>query len=210
MVKAKKKGSKREWINLQRQKAANARKYRHQKPFRSTEERLQYEDIISKLRAVPDAAWKNYGRGNVRGSNKTIDSFSLGIMVTQGQFVEGVNNKRFKDLFESLQEWAWRQAGINFLHEYHGITCNRNLLTPTHVDRNNTTRSYATTFGYYDGGELRCNKGDINIQNGKFVIFDATQPHSTRPFNGERYSIVYWHTSWKKYDSEYWLKKYYS
>jgi hypothetical protein len=79
------------------------------------------------------------------------------------------------------------------------ITINYNYASAPHQDINHEDgRARIIAFGGFQGGELNLEGvGDVNIQN-RWYDFDGTILHSTNPFVGERYSLVYFtHVSWK-------------
>jgi hypothetical protein len=62
---------------------------------------------------------------------------------------------------------------------------------PLHVDRNNCGPSMMCSLGNHIGGELWQWPGDILDVHNNFQLSDGLLPHATLPFEGERYSIVY-------------------
>lgn len=79
------------------------------------------------------------------------------------------------------------------------ITINYNYAAAPHQDVNHEDgRARIIALGDFEGGELNIEGlGDINIRN-NWYDFDGTILHSTKPFTGERYSLVYFtHLSWK-------------
>lgn len=79
------------------------------------------------------------------------------------------------------------------------ITINYNYAAAPHHDVNHEDgRARIIALGDFEGGELNIEGiGDINIRN-EWYDFDGTILHSTKPFIGERYSLVYFtHISWK-------------
>ena len=63
-----------------------------------------------------------------------------------------------------------------------------------HRDDKDAHYQVATAFGEYEGGELRVHgqEGivDINTRN-RFVRFDGRYPHEVLPYEGTRYSVIY-------------------
>jgi hypothetical protein len=79
------------------------------------------------------------------------------------------------------------------------ITINYNYASAPHQDVNHEDgRARIIAFGDFQGGELNLEGvGDVDIRN-RWYDFDGTILHSTNPFVGERYSLVYFtHVSWK-------------
>jgi len=79
---------------------------------------------------------------------------------------------------------------------YNAITVNQNYRALPHYDKNNLGVSYLVGFGSYTGGELRIHEGDLSgnhsVQNKALVTDFSKVLHSVLPFEGERYSLVYY------------------
>ena len=86
-------------------------------------------------------------------------------------------------------EWYWSS-----------ITLNEGYASKAHVDGNNVGPSIIRSFGSHDGGELQywpdgpCNDPAILNPAGKesLTVFDGTKHHGTLPYNGERYSVIFY------------------
>lgn len=102
---------------------------------------------------------------------------------------------RYFKLYTQAKELMHTQdPGFKFT----SIVINKNHMARLHKDKNNIGESYITALGDYNGGELRVwNKEqtaftDHDIRN-KWLLFNGTEHfHETLPFEGERYSIVYY------------------
>jgi hypothetical protein len=84
------------------------------------------------------------------------------------------------------------------------ITINYNYASAPHQDVNHEDgRARIIALGDFEGGELNIEgAGDINIRN-NWYDFDGRILHSTKPFVGERYSLVYFtHLSWRSPEGE--------
>ena len=75
--------------------------------------------------------------------------------------------------------------------KYTSITVNKNFQTSPHYDSSNIGMSMIISIGDYTGGELLVEGNIIDIHNKKFYFDGSKQLHSTMPFDGERYSIIY-------------------
>lgn len=82
---------------------------------------------------------------------------------------------------------------------YTHITLNCNLRCKRHTDGGNAGPSYIAAFGRFSGGQLIVEPpggGDAETMldcQSKFVKFNGkTQPHETAPFQGERFTLVYY------------------
>lgn len=68
---------------------------------------------------------------------------------------------------------------------------NQNYQTAEHKDVGNMGESAIIGFGDYTGGELEIEENPVNIRY-KIVYFDGSlYTHSTRPWEGDRYSLVF-------------------
>ena len=137
---------------------------------------------------------RNYSRKNA--SDGGCDSMSLGMVNpfehgNRGRFgvYPSTKNDRYPRLF----------ALLTTLTELIGFKCttfciNRNFQCKMHRDRVNEGESVIVALGEYTGGELiieHDGKRQLFDLNRKFLRFDgAYYLHGTRPFQGQRYSIV--------------------
>jgi hypothetical protein len=68
-----------------------------------------------------------------------------------------------------------------------------------HVDKMNCGPSLIASFGDHTGGELfQYPDKVINIHN-RLKMSDGTVPHMTLPFEGERFSVVYFTNKWTRH-----------
>jgi hypothetical protein len=82
---------------------------------------------------------------------------------------------------------------------YTHITVNRNLRCKRHTDGGNAGPSYIAAFGSFRGGELAVEppgggQPEIRLDlKSRLVKFNGkTQPHETMPFEGERFTLVFY------------------
>lgn len=72
-----------------------------------------------------------------------------------------------------------------------GCQLNQNYQTAEHKDVGNSGESCILGFGSYTGGELVIEETPVDIRH-KLVFFDGSlYRHSTRPWEGDRYSLVF-------------------
>ena len=114
-------------------------------------------------------------------------------------------------LFSLLMEWASENVPIPFT----SIQINDNYHCVPHYDKGNIGDSYIIGFGDYTGGELKLwDTGElVDIRNG-FVFNGSERKHSTEPWVGRRFSLVF-HTVKtdksledylvKEIDGKYWV-----
>jgi hypothetical protein len=101
-----------------------------------------------------------------------------------------------------LSRANWMRPYLAFLLERYGktlidfeftsITVNQNYKSTPHRDKGNEGQTYIIAFGNFSGGELCVeDMPDQDIKNG-FIFNGATQLHSTMPWIGERFSLVFY------------------
>jgi hypothetical protein len=74
---------------------------------------------------------------------------------------------------------------------YLSIQVNQNYQTAAHKDKGNVGQSCILGFGNYEGGDLIVEDTPISIKN-QLVFFDGSKYlHSTTPFTGNRFSLVF-------------------
>ena len=103
--------------------------------------------------------------------------------------------EKYKDIYKKAKALMKRH---NPKFKYTSIQFNKNQRTARHKDARNATDSYIIALGDFTGGELRIwdeqtkTYKDYNIKN-KFLRFNGAKfEHETRPFKGERYSLVFY------------------
>ena len=79
---------------------------------------------------------------------------------------------------------------------YHwtSVAFNKNFRGSRHRDDKDASFQVATAFGEYTGGELRVHgqKGALDVDTrGRFVRFDGRYEHEVLPYEGTRYSVIY-------------------
>jgi len=137
-------------------------------------------------------------RKNVSSSTQT--SFVLGEVNYRGQkYLNGKTrgpsswNTKFPELFELCKRL------IQF-HKpefsYTTIQVNRNVQCSPHIDKNNVGPSYIIALGKYTGGELLIEGSEYNIRN-RWKYFNGHKGHWVNPFEGERYSLVFFTHTFK-------------
>ena len=145
------------------------------------------QDVLHKLRCMDliprDARVRTKGHGSKRG-------FVLGavLMYSDTQFRVSQHTYRHKELAQALCKLG-RESFPDF--PFTSIMVNKGACA-LHVDRNNCGPSMICSLGDHTGGELWQWPGDVIDVHDKFQISNGLLPHATLPFEGERYSIVYY------------------
>ena len=133
-------------------------------------------------------------------SDKPIDAFVLGSVNYRGQKSVGGKTKgpsRYNEKFPKLYRLI--KALIkehNSSFPYTTIQVNKNVVSKPHVDKNNVGPSYVIALGDFEGGNLVIKGKEYNIKN-KWKKFDGTQGHWITPFEGTRYSLVFFTHTFK-------------
>jgi len=141
---------------------------------------------------------KNYSRQNI--SKTPTQSFVLGEVNLRGQKIlnyktRGISrwSKKFPELYDLLKDFI-KQHDPNF--EYTTIQLNKNIQSPPHIDKNNVGYSYIIGLGDYTGGNLVIEGKQYNIKN-TWKKFDGRLGHWVEPFQGTRYTIIYFTHTFK-------------
>lgn len=95
-------------------------------------------------------------------------------------------------LYYHLVKFAEKYVDIS----YTSITVNQNYQAMKHRDKGNEGVSYLVAFGNYTGGDLKIWEGDLsgnhNIRHRPIVAEFNKIYHSVEPFQGNRYSLVFY------------------
>ena len=116
----------------------------------------------------------------------------------------GLVNRRCLPVDYSRQNWL-RPKLLYFLQEFAekyvdipwtSITVNDNYQAGKHRDKGNSGESFLVAFGPYTGGELKIYEGDLsgchNINCRPIKADFSKIYHSVEPFQGHRYSLVFY------------------
>lgn len=102
---------------------------------------------------------------------------------------EGNNNKKYETVYNQLKKLI-REIAPDF--QYTSITVNKNFKCNPHKDRANKSPSLIIGLGDYSGGELNIEGVKYDIKCRALIFNGSLLEHSTEPFTGTRYSIVYY------------------
>jgi hypothetical protein len=133
-------------------------------------------------------------RPNAALPDEPIESFALGVAPYRGNVeqkgrLHGPSkwNRKFPRLYKLLRKFI---AVCHPDFEYSTIQLNKNFQCLPHVDKYNKGSSYIIALGDFTGGELIVEGKAYNIRN-RWKKFDGRKEHSVAPFDGERYSLVF-------------------
>lgn len=127
-------------------------------------------------------------------SDQSCQTINMGLV--HQRFKKGVRFSKLstdnEPLYNQLVDFCRsNNPGFNFTT----ITLNHNLQCKAHVDQMNKGLSRIIGLGDYTGGELRIYNEDgsyvdHDIHN-KWLEFDGKKLHQTLPFQGNRWTLVY-------------------
>lgn len=141
----------------------------------------------------------NYKRSNMSGYKYTgadnrrygypIRSVTLGLVrdyLTGGKRISNFTICN-SELYGLLCEFGKSLTTIPF----NSICINYNTIAEPHVDKYNSGVSCIVGLGDYQGGELVYGETKVNIHNNPIEFDGSKIIHYSLPFEGERYSIIY-------------------
>jgi len=145
--------------------------------------------VLEQLRntKIPKSDRKNIS------TSKDARGFALGTVLVRGIWVprQSKNNAKYPKLYELLTELIALYKP-NF--KYSTIQVNYGFACKKHCDKNNVGPSYTISLGDFDGGELEVDDREYvttYVSKNRFIKFNGNNEHWVLPFEGERYSIVY-------------------
>ena len=148
------------------------------------------QDILHRLRCMDLLPRDARVRTKGHESTHTKRGFVLGavLMYSDTQFRVSQHTYRYKELAKAICKLG-RESFPDF--PFTSVMVNKGACT-LHVDRNNCGPSMICSLGEHTGGELWQWPGDVLDIHNKFKLCDGLLPHATLPFEGERYSLVYY------------------
>ena len=97
-------------------------------------------------------------------------------------------------LWQLLQEWGAAHLPAGFT--YDAIQVNVDFQSKAHKDKGNLGDSYIVGFGDYTGGELNVSEAAHDIRHRGHLFNGAREWHWTSPWQGTRYSLVFFSIEW--------------
>lgn len=122
-------------------------------------------------------------------------TFGFGRTRTKG-YAQFAANAKYPEVLAALVEFGNRVVPLGW--EYNAITLNHNVLAKKHIDSFNVGNSIIVGIGEYTGGELSIFTPDdtehvsYSIKDTPVMFNGAVHPHETKPFEGERFTIIYY------------------
>ena len=114
---------------------------------------------------------------------------------TRHGYKDYVTNERNPELFKALVRFG--NAVVPEGWTYQSITLNHGVRAKKHIDGQNNGRSVIVGIGNYTGGKLNIYQQDgskpkaYTVKNKPTMFNGAVYPHATQPFEGERYTIIF-------------------
>ena len=103
------------------------------------------------------------------------------------------------ELWSALLDFAEKFVQV----EWDAVQVNDNYLSAPHRDKGNMGSSYIVGFGDYVGGDLVVAGESCDIRHRGYEFNGSELLHSTAPWVGQRYSLVFfrieWPTKWPRY-----------
>ena len=121
-------------------------------------------------------------------------TFGFGKTRTKG-YCEFVRNARYPEVFKALIDYGNCVVPTGFF--YNTITVNKGVQAKKHVDTLNVGKSVIVSFGPHTGGNLRVYSSEEeyeakDIRDRPLMFNGSLVAHETEPFEGERWSIIYY------------------
>ena len=157
-------------------------------------------NLLNELRELK---FPKTNRSNI--ADKPYEGFVLGKVISwagkgeKAGYRKLISNKttmpKYKKLYNESLEFMKKN---NNEFKFTSIQYNKNQQAKKHVDKNNVGVSTIIGLGDYSGGELIVydedgNNGVKHDIHNKFLQFDGSKYwHETAPFEGERYTLVFY------------------
>ena len=148
------------------------------------------EGILKMLRSMDFMSRDKRERAKADPVLGTKRGFALGAVLVydQPEFRMSAHTYRHQELAKAVCKLA-RDARPDF--PFTSCQINKGACG-LHVDKNNSGPSLICSLGDHTGGELWQWPGDVLDIHNKIVECNGLVPHATLPFDGERYSIVWY------------------
>lgn len=155
--------------------------------------RAELDEILGLLRAIKHFPARPDTRHNVKHHpDDRYYHFCLGSVRRLRDTVPSVFNARFPELHDAVQRLCDNACPA---HRWNCCQVNKNYECAEHVDKHNDGPSVMIALGEYTGGRLRLTEtGEELDAKDRFVHFDGRRPHMTTPFEGERFTLVFFPT----------------
>lgn len=102
------------------------------------------------------------------------------------------NSWQRPELWSLLLDFAAKHVPI----QWDAVQVNDNYRSAPHRDKGNRGESYIVGFGDYSGGALNIHDTPYDIRHRAYVFRGSEQLHWTEPWEGQRYSLVFFKIEW--------------
>eukprot|EP00929_Paragymnodinium_shiwhaense_P036234 TRINITY_DN19445_c0_g1_i2.p1 TRINITY_DN19445_c0_g1~~TRINITY_DN19445_c0_g1_i2.p1 ORF type:complete len:487 (-),score=130.97 TRINITY_DN19445_c0_g1_i2:376-1836(-) len=160
------------------------------------EEEVHYDDVLKALEAVEDFPVSR--RQNVKKPGDTREVFGMCLGITTSWRRGPIVSRATRD-FEELTRLlaAFGRQELPSDATFTSIQVNKDYGAALHVDGNNRGPSWIIGLGDYSGGQLWLHPHEASRAGrcvdlkGRWFTFDGRRPHRVLPFEGRRYTLVY-------------------
>mmetsp|Transcript_27023 Transcript_27023/g.81031 ORF Transcript_27023/g.81031 Transcript_27023/m.81031 type:complete len:565 (+) Transcript_27023:80-1774(+) len=154
-------------------------------------EELTWDGMLRRLRAV--VVPRTHARENImhpEDEDLGVRSACIGLVSARAHGVVASDFARRRPcLTRELVRFGRAHLPKNF--KFTSIQLNHNFASALHVDDYNAGPSWICGLGNYSGGALwTLDHGPLDCKR-QFCHYDGTEPHATLPFQGERYTLVF-------------------
>jgi len=112
--------------------------------------------------------------------------------------ISGLYETKLKTKYPEMEQY-FKDFSLLYLgdFQFNQVVINKNFEITRHIDGKNVGESYILGLGDYQGGELVVEENNnekkiIDIKNYPFRFDGSKQYHYVLPFQGERYSLVFY------------------
>jgi len=147
-----------------------------------------YADLFNLLQTITFD--KKTGHSNRRGFPDRHQALTFGLVWRRFERRSSISShtKKHPEAWKLIQE-----IGAKTGWSFSSVHVNKCVLCPPHRDSKNAGKTLLVAFGDYTGGESIVGGISYDIDL-KPIIFDGSKLlHSTAPFVGTRYSLVFYH-----------------
>ena len=149
------------------------------------------KEVTELFASIGDANWPTQNRPNVGG---TVRGMCLGLVYGLGG--QGFKVSKVSESFGAFTALVTRFIATSLPEDARGrftfssVQINYNYAAKRHVDGNNVGPSYIIALGEHTGGGLwTADRGVVQCRHA-WAAFDGTVEHETRPFDGQRVSLI--------------------
>lgn len=153
-------------------------------------QRAKVPDSMPEMKRVQETIKEIHIPMNFSRHNSGIGhSISLGRV--SDRYHHKMGNGRYDSKYPELKKAIWALGKKIVPFPFTTVQVNYNYKTKPHIDGHNVGNSLILGFGDYSGGDLVVSGKSYNIKNTPTIFNGSLHLHSTKPYTGERYSLVF-------------------